>query len=144
MILTICDFVDVDAFVVDIIVIDVVAFDVFVIDVVVVDIVVIDVLIDFVVDVVVIGVVVVDIIVFVSVVIGLAVFVFVFSLLLEVCLLCCGSCNDSKALIAVKVEPYAIHGSFLKLEYLKTEFNKDSDTYAIVKVTSHSYRIMVN
>ena len=44
----------------------------------------------------------------------------------------------------VKVEPYAIHGSFLKLEYLKTELNEDSDTYAIVKVTSHSYRIMIN
>ena len=43
-----------------------------------------------------------------------------------------------------KVEPYSIHGSFLKLEYLKTEFNEDSGTYAIVKVTSHSYRIMVN
>ena len=23
----------------------------------------------------------------------------------------------------LKVEPYAIHGSFLKLKYLKTEFN---------------------
>ena len=45
---------------------------------------------------------------------------------------------------SIKVEPYAIQGSFLKLEYLKTEFNKDSDTYAIVKVTSHSYRIMLN
>ena len=44
----------------------------------------------------------------------------------------------------IKVEPYSIHGSFLKLEYLKTEFNEDSGTYAIVKVTSHSYRIMVN
>ena len=44
----------------------------------------------------------------------------------------------------LKVEPYSIHGSFLKLEYLKTEFNEDSGTYAIVKVTSHSYRIMVN
>ena len=43
-----------------------------------------------------------------------------------------------------KVEPYSIHGSFLKLEYLKTEFNEDSGTYAVVKVTSHSYRIMVN
>ena len=42
------------------------------------------------------------------------------------------------------VEPYSIHGSCLKLEYLKTEFNEDSGTYAIVKVTSHSYRIMVN
>ena len=39
----------------------------------------------------------------------------------------------------VKVEPYSIHGSFLKLEYLKTEFNEDNGTYAIVKVTSHSY-----
>ena len=28
------------------------------------------------------------------------------------------------------VEPYSIHGSFLKLEYLKTEFNEDSGTYA--------------
>ena len=44
----------------------------------------------------------------------------------------------------LKVGPYSIHGSFLKLEYLKAEFNEDSDTYAIVKVTSHSYRIMVN
>ena len=44
----------------------------------------------------------------------------------------------------IKAEPYSIHGSFLKLEYLKTEFNEDSGTYAIVKVTSHSYRIMVN
>ena len=44
----------------------------------------------------------------------------------------------------LKVEPYTIHGSFLKLEYLKTELNEDSGTYAIVKVTSHSYRIMVN
>ena len=39
---------------------------------------------------------------------------------------------------------YSIHGSFLKLKYLKTDFNEDSDTYAIVKVTSHSYGIMVN
>ena len=46
--------------------------------------------------------------------------------------------------VPIKVEPYSIHGSFLKLEYLKTEFNKDSGTYSIVKVTSHSYRIMVN
>ena len=48
-----------------------------------------------------------------------------------------------------KVEPYLIHGSFLKLEYLKTdrcrgELNEDNGTYAIVKVTSHSYRIMAN
>ena len=43
-----------------------------------------------------------------------------------------------------KVEPYPIHGSFLKLGYLKTEFNEDNGTYAIVKVTSHSCRIMVN
>ena len=42
------------------------------------------------------------------------------------------------------VEPYPIHGSFLKREYLKTEFNEDSDTYAIVKVTSHSYTLMAN
>ena len=41
-----------------------------------------------------------------------------------------------------KVEPY--YGSFLKLEYLKTEFNEDNGTYGIVKVTSHSCRIMVN
>ena len=46
--------------------------------------------------------------------------------------------------ITFKVEPYSIHGSFLKLEYLKTEFSEDSGTYATVKVTSHSYRIMVN
>ena len=44
----------------------------------------------------------------------------------------------------LKVEPYSIHGSFLKLEYLKTEFNEDTGTYAIVKVTSYSWRIMVN
>ena len=43
-----------------------------------------------------------------------------------------------------KVELYSIHGSFLKLEYLKTEFNEDNGTYAIVKVTFHSCRIMVN
>ena len=43
----------------------------------------------------------------------------------------------------IKVEPHWIHGSFLKHEYLKTEFNEDSGTYAIVKVTSHSYIIMV-
>ena len=51
------------------------------------------------------------------------------------------ACNGTHHL---KVEPYSIHGSFLKLEYLKTEFNEDSDTYAVIKVTSHSYRIMVN
>ena len=44
----------------------------------------------------------------------------------------------------LKVEPYSIHGSFSKLEYLKTEFNEDSGTYAVVKVTSHSYRMKVN
>ena len=44
----------------------------------------------------------------------------------------------------IKVEPYPIHGSLLKLEYLKTEFNEDNGTYATVKVTSHSCRIMVN
>ena len=37
-----------------------------------------------------------------------------------------------------------IHGSFIKLEYLKTECNEDNGTYSIVKVTSHSCRIMVN
>ena len=31
-----------------------------------------------------------------------------------------------------KVEPYPIPGSFLKLEYLKTELNVDKGTYAIV------------
>ena len=41
----------------------------------------------------------------------------------------------------IKVEPHSIHGSFLKLEYLKTEFNEDNGT---VKVTSHSFRLMVN
>ena len=46
--------------------------------------------------------------------------------------------------LTIKVEPYPIPGSFLKLEYLKTAFNEDSDTYAIVKATSHSYRMMVN
>ena len=50
----------------------------------------------------------------------------------------------SSNLLLLKVEAYSIHGSFLKLEYLKTEFNEDSGTYAVVKVTSHSYRIMVN
>ena len=45
---------------------------------------------------------------------------------------------------SIKVEPYPIHGSFLKLKYLKTELNVDNGTYAIVKVTSHSCRIMVN
>ena len=44
----------------------------------------------------------------------------------------------------IKVKPYSIHGSFLKLEYLKTEFNFDNGTYATVKVTSHNSRIMVN
>ena len=44
----------------------------------------------------------------------------------------------------IRVEPYSIHGSILKLEYLKTELNEDNGTYAIVKVTSHSCRIMVN
>ena len=29
---------------------------------------------------------------------------------------------------SIKVEPFSIHGSFLKLEYLKTEFNEDSGT----------------
>ena len=48
------------------------------------------------------------------------------------------------AFIGYLIEPYSIHGSFLKLEYLKTEFNEDNGTYAIVKVTSHSCRIMVN
>ena len=42
------------------------------------------------------------------------------------------------------MEPYSIHGSFLKLEYLKTGFNEDNGAYAIVKVTSHSCRIMIN
>ena len=46
--------------------------------------------------------------------------------------------------LCFKVEPYPIHGSFLKLKYLKTEFNQANGTYAIVKVTSHSCRIMVN
>ena len=44
----------------------------------------------------------------------------------------------------IEVEHYSIPGSFLKLEYLKTEFNEDNGTYAAVKVTSHSCRIMVN
>ena len=42
---------------------------------------------------------------------------------------------------------YAIYKhtrQFRVLQYLKTEFNEDSGTCAIVKVTSHSYRIMVN
>ena len=37
--------------------------------------------------------------------------------------------------MCLKVEAYLMHGSFLKLEYLKTEFNEDNGTYAIVKVT---------
>ena len=32
----------------------------------------------------------------------------------------------------LKVEPYPIPGSFLKLKYLKTELNADNGTYAIV------------
>ena len=38
----------------------------------------------------------------------------------------------------LKVEPYSIHGSFLKLKFLKTEFDEDNGTYAIANVTSHS------
>ena len=34
--------------------------------------------------------------------------------------------------LAVRVEPYLIPGSFLKLKYLKTELNVDYGTYAIV------------
>ena len=44
----------------------------------------------------------------------------------------------------LKVKPYSMHGSFLKLEYLKTEFNDDNGTYAIAKVTYHSCQIIVN
>ena len=44
----------------------------------------------------------------------------------------------------IKVEAYPIPGSFLKLEYLKTELNVDNGTYAIVYLTSHSYRIIIN
>ena len=44
--------------------------------------------------------------------------------------------------ICFEVEPYSIHGSFLELEYLKTEFNEDNGTYAIVKATSRSCRII--
>ena len=47
-------------------------------------------------------------------------------------------------LTGIKVEPYSIRGSFLKLKYLKTEFNEDIGTYAIVKVTSPSCRMIVN
>ena len=32
----------------------------------------------------------------------------------------------------VKVEPYPMPGSFLKLKYLKIELNVDNGTYAIV------------
>ena len=32
----------------------------------------------------------------------------------------------------IKVEPYSIPGSFLKLQYLKNELNVDNGTYAIV------------
>ena len=32
----------------------------------------------------------------------------------------------------IKVEPYPIPGSFLKLKYLNTELNVDYSTYAIV------------
>ena len=45
---------------------------------------------------------------------------------------------------SVKVEPYSIPGSFLKLKYLKTELNVDNGNYAIVKLTFESYRIMIN
>ena len=44
----------------------------------------------------------------------------------------------------VKVEPYLILWSFFKLKYLKTELNVNNSTYAIVYLTSHSYRIMIN
>ena len=44
----------------------------------------------------------------------------------------------------IRVETYSIHGSFLKLEYLKTEFTYENSTYAILKVTSHSCGIRVN
>ena len=47
-------------------------------------------------------------------------------------------------LSSLKVELYSIPGSFLKLEFLNTEFNEDNGTDAMVKVTPHSYRIMVN
>ena len=33
-----------------------------------------------------------------------------------------------------KVEPYPIHGLFLKLEYLKTRFNEDNGTYCLIMV----------
>ena len=53
--------------------------------------------------------------------------------------------RDSRGKRAVlKVEPYPIPGSFSKLKYLKTELNADNGTYAIVKLTSHSYRIMIH
>ena len=44
----------------------------------------------------------------------------------------------------IKVEPYSIRGSFLKLKYMKTEFNEDNGIYVVVKVTSHRCRIMLN
>ena len=46
--------------------------------------------------------------------------------------------------VVLKVEPYLINGSFLKLKYPKTELRVDNGTYAIVSVTYHSYRIMIN
>ena len=46
--------------------------------------------------------------------------------------------------VVLNEEPYLINGSFLKLKYLKTELRVDNGTYAIVSVTYHSYRIMIN
>ena len=43
---------------------------------------------------------------------------------------CCAGCFDMW--FQLKVEPYSIPGSFLKLKYLKTELNVDNRAYAIV------------
>ena len=43
-----------------------------------------------------------------------------------------------------KVKAYPIPGSFSKFKFLKTELNVDNGTNVIVKLTSHSYRIMIN
>ena len=44
----------------------------------------------------------------------------------------------------LKVETHSMPGQFLKVEYLKTELAEDTDTPTIIKVTSHTLRIMIN
>ena len=46
-------------------------------------------------------------------------------------------------MIQLKVEAYSKPGSFFKFKYLKTELNFNNGTYAIVQLTSYSYRIMI-